>query len=128
MACQRAAVGLLGELGPAEPQLAGGHDLPLDEAADVVARRRLAPDGEPAGGRLRFRERADLILDVADSRVGIEPGLARAVQRGLELRGGLLERRIALERDPLEVGQADRGHHAAFAGDGGLLMEGAVAE
>ena len=86
-------VGLLGELGPAEPELARGHDLPLDEAADVVARRRLALDGESVGRRLRLRERPDLVLDIADRRVGIEPGLVRPAQRGLELGGGLLERR-----------------------------------
>ena len=39
-------VGLLGKLGPAQAELAGRHELPLDECTDVVARRRLALDRE----------------------------------------------------------------------------------
>ena len=67
---------------------------------------------ESAGGRHRFRERSNLVLNVPEYRVWVEPRLARSVKRRLKLRGRLLERGIIGQRDPLEIAQAKRSHRA----------------
>ena len=107
---------LLGELRPAEPELPTGDDLLLDESAHQFAGGRPAPGDDPSGRGLRLAEGADLLLDVADGGVRVEPCLERAAEGGVDLGGGLPEGGIPREGQPLEVGEAREGREASYRG------------
>ena len=115
---------LLGELGAAEPELAAGDDLLLDEATYELAGRSLTRCCDPRGRGRHFAERPDLLLYVSDCRIGIEPGLVGTAHGRIDLRGGLPECGIAFQRDPLKVGQSHRGHCAVVGAAGCGLSSG----
>ena len=102
-------VGLLGELGPAEPELARGDDLLLEEAALELAGTGLTRGDEPVTRRLRLAKGTDRFSDVTDERVRVQSRLVRPALRGLELRQCLRQRRVAREGDALEFGQGRAG-------------------